>query len=320
MLNKLILENCGLNVKNKILIESHFGTEVFLIETDKGKFIVKILPLYYDEDINNEGYITDYLINNGINVACLLKTKNGLYHLKTNEMQFHIQEFIEGVTLPVNTAPEWFLEKSAKILGNIHNVLKSYDTLKVKFGKDFFCASKVEEAKNYYTEQLAKAVDGNNVSLTLDLEERIKHLDRIFLFDIDVDKLTYSNSHGDYHIGQIISHSNKLTVIDWTSANKMPICLEVICSYVTESPACLDGKIDSHGLKKYMEHYSEYFSLNDYDIKMMPFVLYYQQLLCHYPPPYHEVPDTYKPICKLINCFAEWLYFNVENLSIELCK
>ena len=45
-----------------------------------------------------------------------------MYHVETEDFQFHVQEFIEGVMLKENTAPEWFLEKSADILGKIHSV------------------------------------------------------------------------------------------------------------------------------------------------------------------------------------------------------
>jgi Ser/Thr protein kinase RdoA (MazF antagonist) len=319
MLNKLIIENYGMEAKSILLIDSHFGTEIFLAETDRGKFVVKTLPLYV-KGMENEGRITNYLYNNGINVAQLLKTNNGQYHVKTSEIQFHVQEFIEGKTLSVNTAPVWFLQKSAHILGKIHNILKNYRNLDTSFGEDFFKKSNVMKTINYYTQLLAKASDENNTSLIPDLEERLRHLERIALFDIQANKLTYSNSHGDFNIGQIITNNEDITVIDWTSASKLPVCLEVIVSYTTEDPSCMNGKIDINGLRKYIQDYSRYFTLNDYDIQIMPYILYFQQLMCHYEPPYSNVADTYKPICNLINNFTKWLYENVEILSNELCK
>lgn len=53
---------------------------------------------------------------------------------------------------------------------------------------------------------------------------------------------------------------------------------------------------------------------------MMPYVLYFQQIMCHYAPPYDNIPDEYKPLCKLINNYTNWLYENVETLSDELCN
>jgi thiamine kinase-like enzyme len=318
MLHKLILDNYGIEISGMSLIDSHFGTEIYLIETAKGKFIVKTLPLYV-KGIENEGFITEFLFNKGFNVAKILKTKNGDNHIKTNELQFHIQDFIEGETLAVNTAPEWFIQKSAHTLGEMHNALKDYAHLRTSFGADFFDKSNVMETVKYYTELLAKVVQKNDAVLIFDLEERLKHLERISSFDICADRLTYSNSHGDFHIGQIITQDESLTVIDWTSASRAPVCLEVILSYTTEDPACVNGKIDINGLKNYIQNYSEHFTLNNYDIEMMPYVFYYQQLMCHYQPPYNNVPDSYKSICKLINNFTKWLYENTEILSDGLC-
>ena len=146
MLNKLITENYGIYVNELLLIDSHFGTEVFIAETEKGKFIVKTLPLYV-KGVENEGFITNFLINQGISVAKLLRTNNGQYHVKTDEIQFHVQDYIEGKTLAVNTAPEWFIEKSAYVLGQIHNVLKNYENLDISFGKEFFTKSNVMKTK-----------------------------------------------------------------------------------------------------------------------------------------------------------------------------
>ena len=318
-LNKLLSENYDIKIKELAIIDSHFGTEIFSIETNAKKYIVKTLPLYV-ERLENEGRITEYLYNNGISVARLLKTRSGNYCIKSNELQLHVQEFIEGRTLSVNTAPDWFMEKSACTLGKIHNTLKGYDELKVNFGNEFFNKANIISTIKHYNELLAKAIDENNISLANSLEERVKHLERISSFDICTEKLTYSNSHGDFHIGQIITENKDITVIDWTSASRMPICLEVINSYITEDPACVNGKVNIENLKKYLASYLKYFPLNNYDIKMMPYVLYYQQLMCHYQPPYNNIPDTYKPICNLINCFTKWLYDNVDALSRELLQ
>lgn len=316
MLSKLIYDNYNIEVKKLELIDRHFGTEIWIAQTDMGKYIVKILPLYMN-GVEVEGYITEYLYNNGIHVARLIKTKDNTYHVKTNDLQFHVQEYIEGKTLKINSAPEWFLEKSAITLGKIQNVLKSYGELKTSFNANFFSKSNIDNVKEYYTKEL-NMVDNNNITLISELEERLKHLDRISSFDIDTTKLTYSNSHGDFHIGQIITYNRDITVIDWTSASRLPVCLDLMMSYTMADPKCAHGKIDSDRLKKYMHYYLKHFNLNDYDIQKMPYVFYYQQIMCHYNPPYINVADSYKPICRLINYFTNSLYENVEIISNEL--
>ena len=98
------------------LLENHFGTEIYLIDTDRQKHIVKVMPLCF-ENIENEGFIADFLYRCGHKVARLLKSRDGKYVIKTPEFQFTVQEYIDGKMLLINTATKWFLEKSADFLG-----------------------------------------------------------------------------------------------------------------------------------------------------------------------------------------------------------
>ena len=313
-LNSLISQHYGIQINKLTLIDSHFGTEIYLLESEAEKYIVKSLPLYFD-DINHEGHITEYLLDKGIPVAKLLKTNSGEYSVKTEKVLFHLQDFIDGETLNLNTAPDWFLSKSSDLLGKIHNVLGGYKELKTNFGGNFFAKNTVNKAIERYKKELDTA-DKKNTLLISTLERRLEHLNRIWEFDIDTTRLTYANSHGDYHIGQIITKNQELTVIDWTSACRLPVALEIMMSYVTADLRCSDGKINSDNLKRYTEIYSKHFQISKYDIEIMPYVFYFQQILCHYDPPYDNVADSYKPMCDLINRYTDWLYDNVEKLII----
>ena len=116
-MNKNIIENnFNLKVSDIKLIDKHFGTELYLINTDVGKYIVKILPIYM-ENVKNEGELAEYLYNHGVKVAKFLKSKDDAYVVKTPEYQFTVQQFIDGESLSVNTAPDWFISKSADFLG-----------------------------------------------------------------------------------------------------------------------------------------------------------------------------------------------------------
>jgi Ser/Thr protein kinase RdoA (MazF antagonist) len=319
MLNELLTANYDIEINNLNLVDSYFGTEIYFAESDNGRYIVKLLPLSVP-GFEKEGHLTEFLYKNGIPVARLLKTKNGGHAVKTDNTQFHVQEFIEGDVFKVNTAPEWLVEGSARILGKIHAVLQNYHELSINFGEDFFRKENAMERKQYYIDQLNEATNIENTSLNIAFEERIKHLERISAFNIKPEKLTYANSHGDFYIGQIIIKDEKITVIDWTSACKLPAALEVVMSYVFAAPECKHGRISGDGLKQYIEHYSQHFHLNDYDIMIMPRLFYFQQIMCHYPPPYDSIPDMYKQVCKLINSFTGWLYKNTEMLERELQK
>lgn len=320
-MNKYIIEsNFNLKVSDIKLLDKHFGTEIYLINTDTGKYIVKVLPLCM-ENIKNEGSIAEYLYNNGMNVARFLKSKRGNYVIKTDKSQFTVQKFIEGETISFNTAPDWVMEKSAEFLGRSASLLKDYGKLPLRFGKEF-CRSKTARRKiREYKRELVRAKKCNDLETIPIWEEQIRHLKRISKFRIDTEKLTYTNSHGDYHIGQIIVNDQDISVIDWSSACCLPICLDVITSFVFSSPCCTDGIIDADGLKKYIQQFMKWFPLTDYDIKAMPYMFYFWHCMCNYrPDEYTDMAEGYKPLAKLIRNMLNWLYDNVEELSLQLTE
>ena len=316
----LIEENYNLSVSDTVLLDKHFGTEIYLINTDSGKYIVKVLPLFI-RNVNNEGIITEYLHNHGLKVAGLLKNNEGNYVVKTSEFQFTVQHFIEGETLSVNTAPDWFMKKSADFLSQTALLLKDYEGLPTRFGKDFFSAKTVRRKIRQYKKELARAKRADNTDMISRWKNQLRHLKRISKIHIDTKKLTYTNSHGDYHIGQVIVKKHNFTVIDWSSACRLPICLDIITSYVFASPTCAEGRIDAEGLKKYIRQFTERFPLKEYDIKTMPYVLYFWHCMCNYrPDELANIPESYQQIAKLINNVLNWLYNHAEELSEQLTE
>lgn len=315
----MINRNYGLKIESIELIDSHFGTEIYLLQTDLNKYIVKTIPVNC-KDLQNEGYITEFLCDKGISVAKILKTNKGEYSVRTKKMQFHIQNYIEGITLSVNTAPDWFMEKSAQTLGRIHSILKDYEVLERSFDDDFFNVLHIMSKKDFLLNLLDSKEAKKDETMAFDIKEQIKHADKIASFKIIPQNLTYSNSHGDYYIGQIITKDESFTVIDWSSACCLPICIEVIMSYTFADPYCSNGNIDIHRLKEYIKQYSQYFALSDYDLKIMPYLFYWHQFLTNYTPPFSVVPEGYKAVSKLINNLMNWLYENVDKLSNELCN
>lgn len=318
-MNKNIIENnFNLKVSDIELLDKHFGTELYLTSTDVGKYIIKVLPLYM-ENVKNEGELTEYLYNHGLKVARFMKSKEDAYVVKTPKFQFTVQQFIEGESLSVNTAPDWFISKSAEFLGQTALLLKDYKGLSSRFGKEFFSTKTVRRKMWQYKKELVRAKKAKDMDVIPVWEEQIRHLKKISKFHIDTDKLTYANSHGDYHIGQAIIQNNDFTVIDWSSACRLPICLDVITSYVFSNPTCAEGKIDAEGLKKYINQFTKKFPLSEYDIKAMPYVLYFWHCMCNYrPDELADIPESYKAIAKLINKFLNWLYNHVEELSRQL--
>jgi len=149
-MNKQLIEShYDLFVLKLTLLDSHFGTDIYLLDTPEGRYITKVMPLYF-ENVNTEGFVTEYLFDHGLKVARLLRSRDGNYVVKMNDFQFTIQEYIEGETLAINTAPEWFMEKSAEYLGRATFLLKDYNQLPIRFGKDFFSVETAIKKKQLY--------------------------------------------------------------------------------------------------------------------------------------------------------------------------
>jgi thiamine kinase-like enzyme len=321
LLEKIINDNYGIKIKSINLITQHFGREMFLANTENGKYFVKTLSTDDPQDIEKVGNITEFLHNNGVKVAKLLKTNKGVYNLISNDRQIHLQEFIEGETVEINTASDWLLDKSADILGQIQKILKDYPKLPLEWGKDYFNDGYVTWAKHDRSEKLIEAKKIKDDILIFELEEQIKHFSKISTFEFDTDNMTYTNSHSDYRAGNYIVRNKELTVIDWDCAGYIPACLDVISSYTFADPICKDGNIDINRLKKYINLYAKHFSLNNYDLKIMPYVFYYWRCGCNYTPPYSGLAGTaYMPVCNLIQNLLNWLYSNADKLSAELLK
>ena len=313
-----IEEHYAIKVNDINLLESHFGTAVYCLTADHCKYILKSYPLYM-ENARNEGYVAAFLISNGFRAARFLRTYDGDYSVTTDQCIITLQEYIKGTTLQVHSAPDWFIGESARLLGKINMILSNYGKLPLRFDRSFFSKDAALQKKTRYENELLIAREKNDTRLASLMEEQIRHLSRISAFCIDTSALTYANSHGDYHIGQAIIDGKDITIIDWASACKLPICLEVITSFVFASPKCRDGSVDAIDLKNYIKQYCRYFPLSAYDIQAMPYVLYFWHCMCNYAPQ-EDIPDSYKPISDFIQKLLNWLFGNVEALSEDLCS
>ena len=91
----LIERSYPLHVTQIQPLDRHFGTEIYALTADTGKYLVKALPLSFD-DVYREGPITEFLAARGLRVARLLKNKNGDFVTAATTYRFTVQEFIEG--------------------------------------------------------------------------------------------------------------------------------------------------------------------------------------------------------------------------------
>ena len=87
-------------------------------------------------------------------------------------------------------------------------------------------------------------------------------------------------------------------------------------------PACKNGEIDIDCFLSYVSAYLHYNSLNIYDIKMMPYLFYYQISVCDYYNQYYQSTIMNRSIFLQQAVFAtklmRWFECNVKELSEKL--
>lgn len=293
-----------------------------LVETATGKYVLKCVA-ENDAYVRNEPAIADFLKKYSIPIADYIKTKDNYYLWQYDGKIYHLQRFIEGETLAFNKAPDWFMAQSAQLLGKIHSALSEFYPLPTGMGDGFISFMRSDNPKTSYEKTLEKAKSNQDTDIAHDVEYRLSQVDKLKMIEFDLSKFTCCNTHGDYKISQIIIRENRIAaVIDWTSACVHPVCWEVIRSFTHADPSCRDGEINFNRLFNYIREYSRYFSLNGYDLSMMPYFFYHQLLACDYYGQYYASTDANRNDflfqARFATSLIEWFERNVADLSSRL--
>lgn len=322
MTKQLVNEQYGLKATNLYRLQMGVGGLTYLVETNSEKYVLKGVSSG-DCYVRNEPEIAIFLKKNGLPVAEYVLTKDNQYLWKYDSNVYHMQRFVEGEIIPFNKAPDWFMTESAQLLGKIHAVLSGFKQLPTGMGDSFIDFMQSGYAKASYEKTLEKAKDIHDINIVTDVEYRLSQVDKLQAIEFDLSKFTCSNTHGDYKISQIICQSNHIkAVIDWTGACVHPICWEIIRSFTYADSSCETGEIDIDRFIEYIMEYLLYFSLNAYDLKMMPYYFYYQLLSCDYYGQYYASDNINRGDFLFQAQFAtkliRWFESNVEDLSKRL--
>lgn len=324
MISKLIDENYSIGtILNIIKIKNGIGSVCHQILTDKGEFILKNIENNGMNNPDNEYKIHEMLESENIPVSKFYSTKNGDYVLKHSENIYHLQSFIKGKIYKPNTSPKWLMDESGLMLGKIQKVMEKILKLPTGMGEGYFKHLSPEKSILSYLETLKIAESKSDIDIIKDIKYRISLLKAIEKIDIKMDKLTCKNTHGDYSINQIICGQNSINgVIDFTSACVHPICWEVIRSYSIADSDCVDGNINIENLKGYIEKFLKYGQLNSYDLKVMPYLYFYQLLFPNYYNQYYLSNNSNKQMlldnANFSTKLCQWLDLNINSLSDEL--
>ena len=321
----MIKDLYGLNVHSCTRLSLGAGSNTYILDTDKGRYLLKNPSKSSMNTPELEPALCSYLLSRGIPACQFIPSLKGEYICHVDGQLYHLQRFIEGKTYDLNTAPEWLMRESAAMLGRIHTALKDYKGLPVGIGQDFFKFMTPERAAASYEKSLRIAEESGDTQSSEDLRYRLKLMERFPVESINLSKLTCSSTHGDYFISQIICGEDKINaVIDWTTACVHPLVWEIIRSFVYAEPSCREGIIETEKLVSYLQEYLKHASLKKEDIYEMPGLFFYQIGVCDYYGQYYNSEAENRSIYLHQALFStrlmKWFEENLDMLTNTLVK
>ena len=120
IVEKIIERQYGFTVETVKRLKTGAGSDAYLIETGEGNYILKDITVNEMNNPKTEPALVQFLQSKGIPVALFVRNKHGGYVYENEGKIYHLQNYIEGETLELNSAPEWFMTQSAQMLGKIH--------------------------------------------------------------------------------------------------------------------------------------------------------------------------------------------------------
>lgn len=289
-----------------------------IFSLNNNKYILKeFQSKYTSKDILKEITIINHLKKDLIPVPEYIKTKDNNYYFIYKNKVIIMQKFIEGYTIKSNEGTHDQLIESSMYLGKI---IKSLQTLEIKLPKTDITTWYSKETINSSILKIKDLLNKtNNYKIIKDLKDKIEMLNYLKdNFDFkNFDKLTSLNTHGDYSVLQFIYKDNKInSIIDFASACNMPIVWELIRSYSYIDKEAKNGTININNLVDYINKFTNYIPLNEYDLKYMPYLYLIQLLTSTYGYKQYIMDNTKKELLNFATFRTNLSRYLFDNASI----
>lgn len=260
----------------------HGSANCFYISDGNDMYFLKEYQSRFTEsDLNRETCLINYLLKQKYPTAEIVPALQGNLYLKYQDRFILLQKYVSGKTYKTKL-PHHLLMEASEWLGKLHSILRHY-TLP--------CGMDIEWLKAFCPDKIAAEYD--NLLEALEMQKNdifYEHIKRDLLYKRDLvyqlsdfdnyyDGITYCASHGDYTCLQYICDNDHIVaIIDFSSAQTLPVIWEIMRSYVQSTDSCKDGALfDVDDFCKYVGRYLEYAPLSKKDLAAMPYV-YLNQL------------------------------------------
>ncbi|GAH50073.1 unnamed protein product, partial [marine sediment metagenome] len=204
----LLLQRYGIEEVSSVSLLRGGSANCREVRAAEGHFVLKEFQRRFSvEDVKVEPAVTEFVASRGIPTAEFVRTLTGEYVWEHSGRAFHLQRFVEGHIYPQNSGPDWLLWESAAVFGRLHAVLADFPTMKRGFPAPWFRWDPEAKRRQYAgLIGLAEALPAGDRRdrILRDLRYKVSLMRLGCHQEIQPDRLTYTNSHGDYHILQLI--------------------------------------------------------------------------------------------------------------------
>jgi len=224
---------------------------------------------YEPHGVRQEARLSAFLNERGIPTTRFVPASDGeIVHTHRGRL-VTVQEYIEGEAPESHSAAPWLMGASARLLGELHRALLDYPKMRMEFTPEWADPARIPAKRRDYEALLAKAgrlEDPRAGRIAEDLRFKLEGLDWLAAQPNVTQGLTYVNTHGDYHVGQLLTRGDKIVaVLDFAGACQLPAAWEVIRSFSLGDSACADGALPPERLEAYTDAYAAVFPLPDAD-------------------------------------------------------
>lgn len=231
------------------------------------------------EDGELEVRAVEVLRNAGLPVPRYVSTIDGGRLYSSERYQVVVQEWVDAEPVPKYSVDDIYLLESVDMLGRIAVALDGLSLPRRLDGLFGACDDRPVQIAQLIDGLAKRGDDADAASVRIALEERLRLIEIVSRRSVDMERITFVNSHGDFSVLQTMKRNGSLfKVVDFSRVSNVPAIWEVIRSYSYGSPECADCEIDEKRLRQYVEAYRAHVRLTDYDLHSMK-LLYATQLL-----------------------------------------